>query len=518
MSGQSQVSATNGSAAGRRDSKPLLKLQNVSKSFPGVKALDAVDLDVRAGEVHALLGENGAGKSTLMKILAGIYQPDTGEVMLEGQLVRMRTPLEAKDHGVLLIHQELSLVPDMTVGENVFLGNMPRKGKWFVDSGLLNRQCEGILERLKCKFKPTERLGSLSIANQQMVEIARALVFKPKVVVFDEPTASLTDFEKVVLFDVIRELKESGTAIVYISHRMDEIFALSDRISVLRDGVYQETFETALTNEDEVTKRMIGRELDTDIIHEPPQLGDKALEVRNLCLEGLYSDISFDVHIGEVVGFYGLVGAGRTQVMETIFGLRRADAGQIRINGEELGINSPSAAINHGLGLVPESRKEQGLVLGMSCKENITLAHLSDFTKFGWVNTAAEKDTFDSYMKMLRIKTPGSECSTQNLSGGNQQKVVIGKWLSTSPNILILDEPTRGIDVGSKSEIHQLIRELAKSGLAVIVVSSEMPEVLTVSDRIVGMYDGRITRCFDRREVTEDLLIRAITGQASEAS
>jgi ribose transport system ATP-binding protein len=493
----------------------LLKLQNVSKTFPGVKALDGVDLEVRAGEVHALLGENGAGKSTLMKILAGIYQPDGGEVVLEGQRVQMKSPIEARDHGVLLIHQELSLVPDMTVAENVFLGNMPRFANLFVNNRHLNERSGEILKRLNCKFEPTERLGNLSIANQQMVEIARALVFQPKVVVFDEPTASLTDYEKVVLFGVIRELRESGTAIVYISHRMDEIFELSDRISVLRDGTYQGTFETENTNEDEVTQRMIGRGLDTNVEREAPELGEVAIKVDSLGVEGLFSDISFDVRVGEVVGFYGLVGAGRTEVMETIFGLRKPDNGRVQINGKDLVINSPCDAIDHGLGLVPESRKEQGLVLGMSCKDNTTLANINKFTSYGWIDTAAEKGVFEEYMEKLRIKCPGWEYETLNLSGGNQQKVVIGKWLSTSPKILILDEPTRGIDVGSKSEIHQLIRELAKTGLAVIVVSSEMPEVLTVSDRIIAMYDGRVTQCFDRSEVTEDNLIRAITGQAS---
>ena len=496
-----------------QEQDPLLKLKNVSKSFPGVKALDGVDLDVRAGEVHALLGENGAGKSTLMKILAGIYHPDEGDVILEGQLVHMLNPVDARDHGVLLIHQELSLVSDMTVGENVFLGNLPRFANMIVNNSHLNRRCEEILTRLNCKFKPTERLGNLSIANQQMVEIARALVFNPKVVVFDEPTASLTDYEKVVLFGVIRELRDSGTAIVYISHRMDEIFELSDRISVLRDGTYQGTFETSRTDEDEVTKRMIGRDLDSDIEHQPPELGVKALQINGLSIKELFSDISFDVHAGEVVGFYGLVGAGRTEVMETIFGLRKADSGDVKVNGEKLAIHSPTDAIDQGLALVPESRKEQGLVLEMSCKDNTTLAHLADFTKFGWVDTEAERKIFAKYMDKLRIKCPGWEYSTLNLSGGNQQKVVIGKWLSTSPKILILDEPTRGIDVGSKSEIHHLIRDLAKTGLAVIVVSSEMPEVLTVSDRIIAMRDGRITKCFNRSEVTEDSLIRAITGQ-----
>lgn len=496
------------------EQKPLLRLKNVSKCFPGVKALSGVSLDVRAGEVHALLGENGAGKSTLMKILAGIYQPDEGEVILEEKLVHMSSPLEARDHGVLLIHQELSLVPDMTVAENVFLGNIPRFANMFVNNRHLNKRCEEILTRLNCKFKPTERLGNLSIANQQMVEIARALVFQPKVVVFDEPTASLTDYEKVVLFDVIRELREGGTGIVYISHRMDEIFELSDRISVLRDGTYQGSFDTPKTDIDEVTQRMIGRDLDSDIAHQPPELGVMALQVNGLGIEGLYSDISFDVYAGEVVGFYGLVGAGRTEVMETIFGLRKPDAGSVKVHGEELAINSPTDAIDQGLGLVPESRKEQGLVLGMSCKDNTTLANIIEFTKFGWVDTVAEKKVFEEYKEKLRIKCPGWEYSTLNLSGGNQQKVVIGKWLSTSPKILILDEPARGIDVGSKSEIHHLIRELAKTGLAVIVVSSEMPEVLTVSDRIVAMYDGKITKCFDRSEVTEDTLIKAITGQS----
>lgn len=493
--------------------EPLLRLSNVSKSFPGVKALDGVELEVIGGEVHALLGENGAGKSTLMKILAGIYQPDGGEVYLDGHHVTMANPIEARDQGVLLIHQELSLVPDMTVAENVFLGNIPRFAYLFVNNRQLNERCASILKRLNCKFAPQERLGNLSIANQQMVEIARALVFQPKVVVFDEPTASLTDYEKVVLFGIIRELREAGTAIVYISHRMDEIFELSDRISVLRDGTYQGSFITAETNEDEVTQRMIGRNLDSDIEHTPPSLGEKAIEVKGLGIEGLFTDISFDVHIGEVVGFYGLVGAGRTEVMETIFGLRTPSAGSIGINGEQVQIQSPTEAIELGLGLVPESRKEQGLVLGMSCKDNTTLANISEFTRFGWVDTVAEKRVFEEYLEKLRIKCPGWDYSTLNLSGGNQQKVVIGKWLSTSPKILILDEPTRGIDVGSKSEIHHLIRDLAKTGLAVIVVSSEMPEVLTVSDRIFAMYDGQITRCFDRSEVTEDNLIRAITGQ-----
>lgn len=495
----------------------LLQLKGVSKTFPGVKALDGVNLDVNAGEVHALLGENGAGKSTLMKVLAGIYHPDEGEILVEGQPVRMQTPMEAKHMGVLLIHQELSLVPDLSVAENVFLGSLPKRSGLFVNNRLLHERCGEILKRLNCKFKSNIPVKHLSVANQQMVEIARALVFTPKVVIFDEPTASLTDYEKVVLFEVIRELKSQGTGIVYISHRMDEIFELSDRITVLRDGQYRGTFNTPETNEEEVTKRMIGRDLESVADAEQPELGDRVIEVHQLGIEGEFRDITFDVHAGEVVGMYGLVGAGRTEVVETLFGIRKPDMGTIKIRGELVHLHSPADAIAHGLALVPENRKEQGLVLGMNCRDNTTLPNLKEYTKLGWIDTGAETKVFERYQEQLQIKTPGWFQSTLNLSGGNQQKVVIGKWLSTRPSVLILDEPTRGIDVGSKTEIHQLIRDLAKSGLAVIVVSSEMPEILAVSDRIMALYNGTHTRTFNRAEITEDDLIRAITGQTDAA-
>ncbi|PFG63998.1 monosaccharide ABC transporter ATP-binding protein (CUT2 family) [Thioclava sp. ES.031] len=492
---------------------PALQLTDIVKTFPGVRALDGVTFDVRAGEVHALLGENGAGKSTLMKVLAGMYQPDEGTIEIEGKPATMRTPLEAKGRGVVLIHQELSLAEEMTVAENIYLGELPRRSLGRVDWKTLYERSQEILDRLKCGFGPRDRVGDLSIANRQMVEIARALTVDAKVVVFDEPTASLTDAEKVVLFDIINDLKARGVGIVYISHRMDEIFTLADRISVLRDGAYRGTLVAAETNEDEVIQLMIGRSLDLSRReHAEVETGEVALRVDGLSCGELFHDVSFQLREGEVLGFYGLVGAGRTEIAETLFGLRRPTAGKIEIDGKETTIHSPADAIAKGISLVPESRKEQGLVLGMNCRDNITLPQVGDLTSGPFVSDGAEIAIFDQYRDTLKIKTPSWRQAVGNLSGGNQQKIVIGKWLAMHPRILIVDEPTRGIDVGSKSEIHDLIRELARSGYAVIVISSEMPEVLHVSDRILAMYHGRVMRRFTADEVTEDSLVAAISG------
>ncbi|KGF69530.1 ribose ABC transporter ATP-binding protein [Hoeflea sp. BAL378] len=491
---------------------PALRLVGIVKTFPGVRALDGVSFEVLPGEVHALLGENGAGKSTLMKVLAGMHQPDEGAIFIEGRKVTMRTPLEAKAQGVVLIHQELSLAEEMSVAENIYLGELPRKRFGLVDRPTLLAKAGAILERLNCRFGPEATVGDLSIANKQMVEIARALTVDAKTVVFDEPTASLTDAEKVVLFDIIRDLKARGVGVVYISHRMEEIFTISDRISVLRDGSHRGTLITADTDEDAVTQLMIGRSLDLSRNHEAPDLGPVALEVRGLSCDALFSDISFKVHSGEVVGFYGLVGAGRTEIAETLFGLRTPSAGAIHLDGREVKISSPVSAIENGISLVPENRKEQGLVLGMNCRDNITLPQVGDLTAGPFVSDGAEIAIFDHYRDKLEIKTPNWRQLVGNLSGGNQQKIVIGKWLSMRPKVLIVDEPTRGIDVGSKSEIHKLIRDLARQGYAVIVISSEMPEVLHVSDRIIAMYQGRIMREFTAEEVTEDTLVQAISG------
>ncbi|WP_114964492.1 sugar ABC transporter ATP-binding protein [Alkalilacustris brevis] len=492
--------------------EPALRLQQIVKTFPGVRALDGVDFEVLPGEVHALLGENGAGKSTLMKVLAGMYQPNEGQIYIAGEEVTMTTPLDAKNQGVVLIHQELSLVPEMTAAENIYLGELPRKSFGRVDWKTLHARCDEILSRLKCRFSSDTVVAGLSIANQQMVEIARALTVDARVVIFDEPTASLTDAEKVVLFDIINDLKAQGVGIVYISHRMDEIFTLSDRITVLRDGSYRGTLVTAETDEDEVTRLMIGRSLDLSRNIKTPELGDVVLEVRGLSCAPSFSDVSFALRAGEVVGFYGLVGAGRTELAETLFGLRRPDGGTILIDGAEVATTSPQDAIARGISLVPENRKEQGLVLTMNCRDNMTLPQVGDLTAGPFVSSGAEIAIFDQYRDRLAIKTPSWRQLVGYLSGGNQQKIVIGKWLSMQPRVLIVDEPTRGIDVGSKAEIHNLLRELAAQGYAVIVISSEMPEVLHVSDRIIAMYHGKITREFSAAEVSEDALVQAISG------
>ena len=500
------------------DHPPVLRLEGIVKTFPGVRALDGVSFGVLPGEVHALMGENGAGKSTLMKVLGGIYQPDEGQIIVNEARVQMSSPLDAKAKGIVFIHQELSLAEELSVAENIYLGELPRKSFGRVDWEKLYSQTNEILERLRVGFNAKTRVGTLSIANQQMVEIARALTHDAKAVIFDEPTASLTDAEKVVLFDVIAGLKSDGVGIIYISHRMEEIFKITDRISVLRDGSYRGTLITRDSNEDEVTQLMIGRSLDLSRQAVHHDLGSVALEVRGLTCGNLFRDISFGVRRGEVVGFYGLVGAGRTEIAETLFGLRNPSAGVILLDGQPTTISSPADAIAKGISLVPEDRKGQGLVLGMNCKDNMTLPQVSDLTAGPFVAQGAEVAIFDQYRDRLDIRTPGWKQLVGNLSGGNQQKIVIGKWLSMHPNILIVDEPTRGIDVGSKSEIHNLIRDLAAQGYAVIVISSEMPEVLHVSDRIIAMYGGRIMRTFTSDEVTEDNLIQAISGIKSDAA
>lgn len=495
---------------------PALRLEGIVKTFPGVRALDGVSFSVMPGEVHALMGENGAGKSTLMKVLGGIYQPDEGQIIVGEAPSVMSSPLDAKAKGIVFIHQELSLADELTVAENIYLGELPRKRFGMVDWETLYKRTDAILEKLKVGFDAKTRVGDLSIANQQMVEIARAMTVDAKAVIFDEPTASLTDAEKVVLFEVIADLQAQGVGIVYISHRMEEIFKITDRISVLRDGSYRGTVNTAETDEESVTHMMIGRALDLSRNESHHELGDVALEVRGLSCGDLYSDVSFHVRRGEVVGFYGLVGAGRTEIAETLFGLRDPSSGTILLDGQETTINSPADAISKGISLVPEDRKGQGLVLGMNCRDNMTLPQVDDLTAGPFVAEGSEVAIFDQYRDKLDIRTPGWKQIVGNLSGGNQQKIVIGKWLSMHPNVLIVDEPTRGIDVGSKSEIHNLIRELAAQGYAVIVISSEMPEVLHVSDRIVAMYSGKVMQTFTSEEVTEESLIQAISGLSSD--
>ncbi|UOF90954.1 sugar ABC transporter ATP-binding protein [Fodinisporobacter ferrooxydans] len=496
----------------KKEAIDILEVKNISKVFPGVKALDQVSLSLKKGEVLALLGENGAGKSTLMKVLAGVYIPDSGEMIYQGKPITWKNPMDAKKQGIVLIHQEISLVSELTVAENIFLGSFPNKKLGRIDFHKLYSDARAILDQLNCDFSETTLVGELSIAKQQMVEIARALAFQPNVVIFDEPTASLTDAEKDVLFENIRRLKQKGVGMIYISHKMNEIFEISDRITVLRDGKVTGTKKTADTNEAEVTQLMIGRTLEEyyseKSIH---QFGKEILRVENLTVKRLFANISFSVRQGEVLGLYGLVGAGRSEVAETIFGIRKKDSGKIFIEEVERNIPDSNVAVNLGIALVPENRKLQGLVLGMGGKDNMTLAHLKSLKRFGFIQTKKELDIFADFKQKFSISITGPRQPVVNLSGGNQQKVVIAKWLSIHPKLLILDEPTRGIDVGSKSEIHKLIRRLAEEGYAVLVISSEMPEIMGVSDRIITMYQGKQTGEFTGMEVTEDSLIQAIT-------
>lgn len=490
----------------------VLEMKNISKTFPGVKALDNAYLNLKYGEVLALCGENGAGKSTLMKVLSGVYHadPGSGEIIYQGKPVRYNSPIEAKNDGVVLIFQELSLVMELTVAENLYLGSLPKKGGR-IDWKKMNADAQKVLDELECPAKPTDVISSLPIAQQQMVEIARGIALGAKILVLDEPTSSLTEKEKDSLFKIINKLKAQGVGMVYISHKMDEIFEISDRVLVMRDGKPTGEFVTKDITLDDIVNCMIGRSLDNYYYKCKWNPKEEVLKVENLSLKGYFKDISFTVHAGEVVGFYGLVGAGRTEIMETIFGIRKADSGKIYLEGKEQKIHNSVDAVKAKIGFVTENRKEQGLVLGQSCRENMALAKLPMISKHGLVDIKETYNIYNFYHDKLSISSPSSETPVGNLSGGNQQKVVLGKWMTLGPKLLILDEPTRGIDVGSKSEIYKLIADMAENeGMAVIVISSEMPEVMGISNRILTISQGNLTGELVGDEITEDSLMRAI--------
>ncbi len=489
----------------------ILEVKGITKTFPGVTALDDVSFEIRAGEVHALVGENGAGKSTLMKTLAGLHQADSGQIIYESKQIQVAGPLDARQKGILLIHQELSLSPELSAAENIYLGAWPTNRFGVLKKNELRRNASAALKALNCQFGPDVRVGTLSVAMQQMVEIARAEAFSAKVVIFDEPTASLTDNEKDQLFHTIRSLKERGVGIVYISHKMDEIFDITDRITVLRDGQVQGTRITRDTNLNQITRMMIGRALDTFFVKAKEQFGNEVLRVEGLTKRGLLKDVSFSVREGEVLGLYGLVGAGRSETVEAVFGVRRVDSGKLYWQGSEISRPTARQSIDMGMALVPESRKEQGLVLMMGGRENTSLPHLKLFSELSVMNRTKEMAVFEKYRSALSIKTTGPDQPVSQLSGGNQQKFVLAKWLCADPKLIILDEPTRGIDVGSKSAIHELIADLAESGLAVIVISSEMPEVLGVSHRVLTMSEGMVVAEFQGDELTEENLIDAVS-------
>lgn len=498
--------------------RAILEVSGISKAFPGVRALRAVNLSVRAGEVHALCGENGAGKSTLMRILAGNEKPDSGDIIFAGRRVSFRGPLDAKQEGILLIHQELSLVPEMSVAENIFLGSLPRKSLGRVDKKLLYENAEKLLATMKSAPSPNAKIRDLSIAQQQMVEIARANAFRASIVIFDEPTASLTENEAEVLFQKIRSLRASNVAVIYISHKMNEVLAISDRITVLRDGEVQATVDTASTDADQITKLMIGRSLDHYYEKSMHEFGSEVLRTEGLRVGDLAKDVSFGIRAGEVLGLYGLVGAGRSETVEAIFGARRVDAGKLFWDGREVKIQSTRDAIELGIGLVPESRKSQGLVLGMGSQNNISLSLLDRLNTFQFLQRKREGALYDDYRGRLRIAAADGSRAVQYLSGGNQQKVVIAKWLARNPRLLILDEPTRGVDVGAKAEIHLLVSQLSAAGVAVLLVSSEMPEIIGLSHRVLTFYHGRVTGEFRGPDVTEqNLIVGAMGGKRGSA-
>ena len=484
-----------------------LEAEGISKFFPVVKALDNVSLRVRPGTVHALMGENGAGKSTLMKCLIGIYRPDKGSIRVKGEPVEFTDTMDALRSGISMIHQELNPVPHLTVAENIWLGREPMK-YGFVDHGQLTRQTQALLDKLNIRLTADRLVGDLSIAAQQMVEIAKAVSWNADIVIMDEPTSALTEGEVAHLFTIIRDLRAQGKAIIYISHKMDEIFAITDEISVFRDGTWVGSKNTTEFTRQSLITQMVGRELTQLFPKFNNTIGEEVLTVRNLTRQGVFHDVSFSVRRGEILGVAGLVGAGRSEVMESLFGMERFDSGEVLIDGAPVTIDSPSVAIEKGMALLTEDRKKSGLFLVLSVLENMSIVKMPEYIgKSGFVQHVKMAEDCMEQIRRLNIKTPTMDQIINNLSGGNQQKVLIARWLLAQPKILILDEPTRGIDVGAKAEIYHLISELANRGVAVIMVSSELPEILGMSDRVMVMHEGRITGILEKDEADQETIL-----------
>ena len=490
----------------------LLEMNDVSKRFLGVHALKGVHFDLRCGEVHALVGENGAGKSTLMKVLTGIHQPDSGEIFFEGKPYAVKNIGEAQNLGISMIHQELNMMNDLTVAQNVFIGRELKKGPWLDDAGMV-RETQTIFDRIGIKIDPKTKLGRLTVGKQQMVEIAKAVSRDCKLLILDEPTAALTQTEIEDLFRIMGDLKAKGIGMVYISHRMDEISRISDRITVMRDGEYVGTVDTVSVTKDDIINMMIGRVVyeDPKTHSEVPEDAETVLEVRNLSSGNLFKDVSFKLRKGEILGFSGLMGAGRTEVARAIFGADPRDGGEIFVNGKRVNIKTPEDAVKLGIGYLSEDRKRYGLLLDKSVAENTALASIDKYTKGGIINDRQIKAEAREENAKLRTKTPSMEQLLKNLSGGNQQKVIIARWLIKNSDILIFDEPTRGIDVGAKSEIYTLMNQLAKQGKSIIMISSELVEILRMSDRILVMCEGRKTGELDISEANQENIMQLAT-------
>jgi rhamnose transport system ATP-binding protein len=492
---------------------PVLSLAHASKAFAGVHALQDVSLELYAGEAHALVGENGAGKSTLVKIMAGVHQPDAGLLTVDGEPLFLTGPADAADQGLAVIYQEPTLFPDLSVAENVFIGRQPLRSGRRIDARAMDREVEEIFKRLGVPIDPDRVARGLSIAEQQLVEIAKALTRNARVLIMDEPTAALSPVEAKRLFDVVETLRAEGAAVVFISHRLEEVFAICQRVTVLRDGklIFSKPLE-GLTPDD-LVRAMVGRDLESGT-HEAHRPGDVVLDVAHLTHEGVFVDVSFQVAAGEVVALAGLVGSGRSEIARAVFGIDRYDAGTVTVKGRALRRGSPTAAMDAGLGFVPEDRRQNGLVMEMSTAQNIALASLHRLQKGGLIFARTERSFAADWAKRLQVKYGRISSPVTLLSGGNQQKVVLAKWLAREPSLLIVDEPTRGIDVGTKAEVHRLLSALAGDGVAVLVISSELPEVLTLADRVLVVREGRIVATLAREEATEEAIVAAGTGQS----
>ncbi|HEL1119397.1 sugar ABC transporter ATP-binding protein [Streptococcus equi] len=488
-----------------------IEMTAISKSFGTNKVLEKIDLVLHSGQVHALMGENGAGKSTLMNILTGLFPASSGTIVIDGVEKQFSNPQEAEAFGISFIHQEMNTWPDMTVLDNLFLGREIKGAFGLLDQKAMKEKAKRAFDRLGISIPLDLPIGSLSVGQQQMIEIAKSLLSEVSLLVMDEPTAALTDRETESLFQMIASLKKEGVGIVYISHRMEEIFRVTDLITVMRDGIVVDTKPTAETNPAELVKKMVGRDIDDYYPAKAAELGELVFEVENLSGE-CFKDISFQVRRGEILGFSGLMGAGRTEVMRAIFGLDKRTAGRIRLNGQDIQVTNPVQAIRAGIGFLTEDRKEEGLILDFSIKDNMTLPSHKDFSKNGFFDDKTSRDFVQKMIDRLRIKSGRPEMVVGNLSGGNQQKVVLAKWIGIAPKVLILDEPTRGVDVGAKREIYQLMNELAERGVPILLVSSDLPEVLGVSDRIVVMHEGRITGELSRGEATQEKVMQLATG------
>lgn len=487
-------------------------MTGIKKAFGANRVLEGVDFELLAGEIHALMGENGAGKSTLMNILTGLHKRDAGTIVIDGQETYYDSTKEAELAGVSFIHQEINAIGEMSVIDNLFLNREKRTKLGLLDYRAMEKEAQAVFEQLNIKIDLYQEMGELSVGQQQMIEIAKSLMTNVQVIIMDEPTAALTNREIRVLFDVMHKLKAQGVSIVYISHRMEEIFEMCDRITVMRDGISVSTRQIAETQMEQVVREMVGREIGDFYPEKTSEIGEVRFEVENLALDGVFEDISFNVRSGEILGFSGLMGAGRTEIMRTIFGLLPKSRGTIRLEGKELTIKSPEEAIRQGIGFLTEDRKDEGLILDFSIRDNVLLPSVGEFSKAGLLNDKLIDDFVELLVERLTVKTASVEDPASSLSGGNQQKVVLAKWLGIGPKVLILDEPTRGVDVGAKREIYLLINELAERGVAIIMISSDLPEVLSISDRIMVVREGRLMGEVAKAEATQERVMQLATG------